>query len=99
MHPDFAIVFETFFNFLDDRKPRSFIAEEVMTFQEVNPLSGRRYDSEFMAKCALRGFSCRAFVLKAGIWLEWPRDRLARMRHFLSASVVLLVKQILSIRL
>jgi site-specific DNA-cytosine methylase len=74
-HPDFVTTFESFPAALRSRKPGTFLVEQVPALQEICLEWGHSYLDEFMRLCAGEGYACRAVLLRAGDWLDWPRDR------------------------
>jgi hypothetical protein len=75
MHPDFQTTFELFPEALRHRRPRCFLVEQVPTLQEFNPEWGQTYLQRLLRYAADAGYSCRAMILEAGDWLQWPRQR------------------------
>ena len=77
MHPLYGITFETFPMFLKAKRPRGWIAEQVLGFGRVDPDDdqGRSYLTQFIVLTANLGYSVRAFSMEAGIWSECDRGR------------------------
>lgn len=74
-HPDYGTVFQ-FEQYLIARKPSSFLVEEVMEFNNMNPATGKTFLFEFAAFATAQGYAVRAFVLDHSVWCELPRQRL-----------------------
>lgn len=78
-HPDFDTVFRMFPAFLKERRPGGFVVEETESFLEPHPGTGQRFVDSFIQACSAHGYAMVAMQGKAGIWLEWPRDRFSAM--------------------
>ena len=74
-HSLYPVTFEMFFDYLRDRKPLGFIAEEVLGFGRTDMDTGSTYLEEFCNKCAGLGFAIRVHQLSASVWLDAERDR------------------------
>lgn len=72
-HSKYDVVFEDFFKYLSLRRPRGFIVEEVSDF------TGRSDEAcfldEFVARAERAGYSAKALMLHADIWVALPRSR------------------------
>jgi site-specific DNA-cytosine methylase len=74
-HVLWSTCFETTLKYLEVRRPRGFLVEEVLGFGDTDSVTGERYIVMFQEAAADLGYATRSFVLKAGIWSEVQRDR------------------------
>jgi site-specific DNA-cytosine methylase len=73
-HTKFSVVFEDFSQYLEGRKPRGWIVEEVPDFAKPSK-AGPAYLEDFTRRAELLGYSIKAVMLHAEDWVGLPRKR------------------------
>ena len=74
-HPGFQVIDQTFQRYLVGRRPKSFLVEESVGMQAIDPLTGESFLQAFIDACAELGYAVRALLIDHLLWCEQPRDR------------------------
>ena len=75
-HRKWSVVFLTFYDYLDNHRPKGWIVEEVMGFLAVDPVSGMSFLELFLQEASRRGYTCRVVKQNANVWADVKRPRL-----------------------
>lgn len=75
-HPDYVVAMKQFGEYLSARRPSSFMIEEVMEFNQDDPISGQSFLWSFASDATSKGFAVRALSMDHATWCELPRGRI-----------------------
>ena len=75
-HPEYKLMFVEFLQFLDKRRPRAFLVEQVPGLLRKATSMDESYLHHFMRLTAQRGYHVQCLTADAGMWVSWPRERL-----------------------
>ena len=74
-HVLFDVTFVDFISYLNLRKPKGFVCEQVVTFNRLNPKTNNTFLVEFGSAATNLGYLFRAVALDARDWGESERPR------------------------
>ena len=75
-HNLYGVVFDIFFKYLENHKPRGWITEEVMDFSKKQDSRGVSYYDNFARRAEDLGYTVIAFKMESSKWVAMDRDRL-----------------------